>query len=46
MEGKTQLRIKATVTNDCNINTSLVNQVILLLFSKLLVFHYFCKFYH
>lgn len=42
MEGRAQLMMRTTVTNDCNINTSLVSQVILLLFSKLLVFNYFC----
>lgn len=45
MEGRAQLMMKATVTNDCNINTSLVIQVILLLFSKFLVFNYFSRFY-
>lgn len=44
MEGGAQLMMKATVTNDCNVNTSLVSQVVLS-FSKLLVSHYFCRFY-
>lgn len=31
MEGRAQLMMKVTVTNDCNINSSLVIQVILCL---------------
>lgn len=34
MEGKAQLRMKAAVTNDSNVNRSLISQDILLLFSK------------